>query len=524
MKAYSYQRFSSAVQGTGSSTYRQSQLIDSYCQRHKLELVDSYSDLGVSAYRGDNVVAGELGAFAEAVRCQRIEAPCALLVESLDRLSRQSVSDALPFFIELIQLGVHVHTLSDGQVYSKQSLDNNWSQLIIGLAVMARANEESVIKGQRVKAAHRRKWAGGKASSKVLPAWLINVDGIVQPDPIRAGIVRHIFDLYLSGLGTRRIARALNADGVDTFGKSPTWQASYVDQILRTKTVLGQLVTVEGSTIDSFYPSVIDEDSWFRAQAQRQQNYQARGATKRKESPNLFTGLNICGNCGQPMRYDSCWNSNQKFYQYLGCRAAVRGEAENGCTNKGHRYEPLEYFILVGLMFIAPGEVDDSKLRDALAVAEGRWSDAHQQANKLAQAVALAPNISALTDQLRQAQADIEQAEDAVTMAKGALAQAQSGEDLTGSIRQALGFTEMAKLSDVLRRSVRAVVVNLIDRIAVDKSGTVRVLAKEGYCFEMIVTNPGGVRCRDRVAVYSYDGPERRGTAVRKWTIPVVSK
>jgi DNA invertase Pin-like site-specific DNA recombinase len=91
-KAYSYIRLSSERQLLGVGLQRQLDLSRKYAKDHDLDLVDeSFQDLGVSAYHGDNLVEGKLGAFLDAVKDGTIERGSYLLVESLDRISRQKV-------------------------------------------------------------------------------------------------------------------------------------------------------------------------------------------------------------------------------------------------------------------------------------------------------------------------------------------------------------------------------------------------------------------------------------------------
>src|SRR5690348_10044439 len=102
-RAYSYVRFSSALQAEGGSLDRQTRLSREYCERKKLTLDESLTlqDLGVSAFRGDNVREGALAGFLEACRMERVPRGSTLIVESLDRLSRDQIRPALQLFLSL---------------------------------------------------------------------------------------------------------------------------------------------------------------------------------------------------------------------------------------------------------------------------------------------------------------------------------------------------------------------------------------------------------------------------------------
>ena len=124
-KAYSYLRFSTAAQLEGDSFRRQTAMAREYAERHGLELADlTFRDLGVSAFRGKNAVEGALGAFLAAIEAGKVKPGDYLLVESLDRLSRDRIMAALNRFHDLLQSGVRVVTLMDGQTYDEKSLDN----------------------------------------------------------------------------------------------------------------------------------------------------------------------------------------------------------------------------------------------------------------------------------------------------------------------------------------------------------------------------------------------------------------
>lgn len=109
-KAYSYIRFSSAKQQSGDSVERQTKLSANYAAKHGLELDTqlNMSDLGISAYDGANLKKGALGQFLQLVEQSRIEKGSYLLVESLDRLSRDKVMDAFSIFSDILRADAHI--------------------------------------------------------------------------------------------------------------------------------------------------------------------------------------------------------------------------------------------------------------------------------------------------------------------------------------------------------------------------------------------------------------------------------
>ena len=173
--AYSYLRFSTADQIHGDSFRRQTELARAWCSKNGIALVENYRDLGVSAFRGKNADRGALKAFLDRVESGVIKPGSLLIVESLDRLSRTDITYALQLFLGLINAGVVVVTLADEKVYDREKInDGNFTDLIISLTILSRANEESRMKSKRVSAA----WAAKRERvleeklTKRCPSWL----------------------------------------------------------------------------------------------------------------------------------------------------------------------------------------------------------------------------------------------------------------------------------------------------------------------------------------------------------------
>src|ERR1039457_7172226 len=98
--AYSYQRFSSIKQKKGDSTTRQTGAAELFAKQFNLELRQTFSDDGVSGFKGKNFSnESALSAFLKLVDSGEIEKGSCLIVENMDRLSRQSILPCLSKFI-----------------------------------------------------------------------------------------------------------------------------------------------------------------------------------------------------------------------------------------------------------------------------------------------------------------------------------------------------------------------------------------------------------------------------------------
>jgi DNA invertase Pin-like site-specific DNA recombinase len=305
--AFSYIRFSSNEQAAGDSLRRQTALAVDYAKANGLKLDQSltFRDLGVSGFSGKNRVEGALGAFVKACQSKRVPPGSALLVESLDRLSREQIRKPLRLLLELIDdHKITVHTLADGRVYGQGT---ETEQLIYSLFVMARANEESERKSQRIGAAWKNKKlnAGklpGIAITRTAPSWIdIDAQNQMTLNPARAKIVREIYQMALDGLGSNLIGQRLNERGVPTFtGRSKGWKGQ-VDAIFYNPAVFGTYVPrkvnrdgsrePDGLPVEGYYPAAIDRALFERVKAARGQRCQHPRGQSDSQCKNLLAGI-----------------------------------------------------------------------------------------------------------------------------------------------------------------------------------------------------------------------------------------
>lgn len=354
----SYIRFSSAAQAEGTSLQRQLEKSRKYACEHGLILDEtlSYRDLGKSAYSGDHIKTGRLGDLLLLIRHGKILRGTVLLVESLDRLSRANVSDALAQFQNIINEGIKIITLCDGVEYTKESIDANIGQLIQSLTIMYRANEESQRKSERITAAYEiiRKNLSTAKQTANCPGWLRLTTDRKQFDllPERVEIVKRIYSLSFDGVGIKTITRLLNEEGTPAFRSSKGWCQSSVRKILSHRAVIGEFqprkynrvsrgYDLAGEPVPEYFPRILEDDVFNAVQARLSNGTHRAGRTAKVE--NLFGGITKCGYCGARMDVVT----HGKFpddARYLTCDSARRGFGS--CNHVAFKCDELETAFL----------------------------------------------------------------------------------------------------------------------------------------------------------------------------------
>jgi DNA invertase Pin-like site-specific DNA recombinase len=304
--AYSYLRFSSPEQAKGDSIRRQEELRDAWLARTGAVLDTSLSlrDEGVSGFTGrhrENEDRHALAAFMELVRRGRIQRGSYLVVESLDRLSREHIRPALTLLLNLIEAGIRVVQLLPVEAVYDESVEP--MQLLMAIMELSRGHSESKTKSERVGRAWARKKAtdaaAGKPITKRAPAWLKVSGGRFVVDERAAGTIRRIFREAIAGNGVGAIAARLNAEGVEPVGHAGYWARSYVFKLLHNRALLGEYQphtrrhgkkrAPEGPAIADYFPRIISDGDFYAAAAA------AAGRKKKGGRPaarvHLWTGL-----------------------------------------------------------------------------------------------------------------------------------------------------------------------------------------------------------------------------------------
>jgi len=353
-KAYSYIRMSTSIQLKGDSLRRQLELSKKYADEHGLELVDSLKDIGISAFRGKNISDGAFGEFLQSIKKGNIDPGSVLLVESLDRLSRDKVLTAFRSFTEILDNDIEIITLIDNQSYTANSVNDNVGQLFTTLGIMLRANDESKNKSSRLKSVwkNKRDNLGKKKYTTIAPSWLKydkkDNEFIRCEQPVKT--VQAIFELSTTnGMGTGSIVKHLNQNTHEypPIGKSGKWHKSYVQKILNNRAVTGEFQPHQiiegvreptGEPIKEYFPQIITEELFFLSQAKQAERKVNGAGRKGNTFTNIFTRLITCGGCGATVIYRNK-GELPKGGQYLKCGDS---EISHNCNAPAWNYHDFE--------------------------------------------------------------------------------------------------------------------------------------------------------------------------------------
>jgi DNA invertase Pin-like site-specific DNA recombinase len=307
--AYSYIRFSSPEQARGDSLRRQTELAAAYCKKRGWKLDDTLSlrDLGVPAFRGQNALVGNLRTFLNAIDRGTVQAGSALIVESIDRISRQGIDEGYDLCKKILKAGVLLVTLSPEREFGVEAVKSLSKGALEIQLILERAAEESERKSQRLQEAwvgKRREARGGRVMTHCLPAWVEERNGKLELIPAKAATVKHIFDLAIAGYGVAGVVKKLTQAGVPPFAKVRHWARSYVAKILKDRRAVGEyqpktrLDEPDGEPVPGYYPTVVTEDEFTLARAASLRRWRKPGRIGRYV--NVFAGLlyNARGNDG----------------------------------------------------------------------------------------------------------------------------------------------------------------------------------------------------------------------------------
>jgi hypothetical protein len=171
--ADSYMRLSTPRQRDGDGLRRQAELRDRWLARHLgIPLRETFADIGVSGFRGKHRIRGALSLYLEHIRAGEVIKGDFFLVEDMDRMTREPVSDALKLVISILESGVTICVLNTDWSITLESFNRDASHVFMLAAAIQRRTRRAV---ESPKCSPSRQRGGESASTSMASRLLLKV-------------------------------------------------------------------------------------------------------------------------------------------------------------------------------------------------------------------------------------------------------------------------------------------------------------------------------------------------------------
>lgn len=219
-RAVGYIRVSTDQQANeGVSLDAQRARIDAYCELQELQLVEMVVDAGESAKSLDRPGVQKVLAMVSARQVD------AVVIYKLDRLFRNT-QDALNTSQDFDHRGVALCSISE-QLDTSTPMGKFFFTITAAYAEMERA-----MIAERTREGLRQTRLQGKQIGNKTPYGYDLIDGKLVPNAGEQDVIRMVNEHHAAGMGTRKIARLLEEQGITTKEGSTNWQAIQVQRLL----------------------------------------------------------------------------------------------------------------------------------------------------------------------------------------------------------------------------------------------------------------------------------------------------
>lgn len=344
----------------GYSVEAQKEKLKKYCELKDIKRYEFYIDGGWS---GSNIDRPEIKRLIDDIKNDKINT---VIVYKLDRLSR-SQKDTI-FLLEDVFIPHDCAFISLNENFDTST---PYGKAMIGiLSVFAQLERENIRERTRMGMYERVKlglWRGGGN-----PPFGYDYDqnkNILVPNN-HADDVKQIFDLYLQGYSTTKLAKMFGF----TNDRSIT---AILDRI----TYLGK-IKYDGEIIDGQHEALIDESTWAKVRDERE-----RRSTKNVASSTyLLTGLVYCGRCGAKLRYQK-WGKKTMLYCYSQQKSKPALVKDPNCDNMRYLADDVERLVIEDLFkrtqSIKGKDLNLNNRASALKVLQDQYDKIHNKIIKL---------------------------------------------------------------------------------------------------------------------------------------------
>ncbi len=299
-----YMRVSTEDQAReGFSLPEQKERLEIFCRFKGYEIVDYYTDAGISAKTGN--LRPEFERLKEDIKNKKINTIVAL---KLDRITR-SIFDWEKLMTFLDENGAYLDCAND------EINTTNANGKMVSRLLMSVSQNEIERTSERTKIGLAGAIKQGHIPNQA-PLGYKHEDKRLVIDYSTKDVVERIFDLYYNGYSYQKISNLLNSEKV--LGKT-NWRDSTILAILENEIYKGDFVHGKRTKHPTYYSNVvepiIDKDKWEDCQAQKKRNSRSYQRTLTY----LFLQKLCCPKCNRILGGKATTKKNGNTYYYYYC-------------------------------------------------------------------------------------------------------------------------------------------------------------------------------------------------------------
>ena len=337
-----YCRVSTREQGeSGISLKSQERRCVDYCGAQNYQVIDTFVD----AVSAKDLERPEMMRMIQAAKENKIDVIVALKLDRISRVPRDFYN--LIEELELYKTGVVV-------VEDQWDTTTPVGRMLVGILIQFAAFERE-IGIERTKAATKQRALDGKPGGGVPPLGSDRVKKEFHTNSTETKIIKRIFREYLSGIGPKRIADALNKDGFRNkkhYNPDGTFRnggrkftEKHIHNFITNCLYCGR-IHFKGEMLPGNHDAIVSEKDWNDAQEVVALNRDKRNLGNTKRDQFVLAGLLTCGICGDIVSATAGTGKQKKKYTYYQCLSARAPEGKrNDCNFQSIPTEQLENVV-----------------------------------------------------------------------------------------------------------------------------------------------------------------------------------
>ncbi|MDO4302010.1 MAG: recombinase family protein [Clostridia bacterium] len=250
-----------------------------------------------------------------------------IITKFISRFARNTVT-VLKYSRELREIGV-------GIFFEEEKLNTLSAEGEVMLsAISAFAEEELRSMSENQKWSVRNRYKEGICNAQGMMGYYKNENGELAINEKQAKIVRRIYDMYINGDSTEKIAKKLNEEKIPTY-KNRKWSSRTVGDILKNEKYKGDCKLqkfycvepnkkvrnrgeIQSYYIENNHPPIVTREAWDKVQQimdeRKIQRKIGADSTKKYQNRYPLSGLLICPYCGSTLRRKQVHNKRIEWW------------------------------------------------------------------------------------------------------------------------------------------------------------------------------------------------------------------